>query len=265
MVGIGTTTRYANDVVPAAAFAAMMYPHQREYVEQCDVTAGSGVLEVDVGPGTVWAAGGMDEVTGATLTLPVNTSGQPRIDFITVFLDYTARVSTLASVTGQPGASPDPPVGGLSRSRGVAWHVPLAAVRVNSGQGVLSSGQIQDVRPGPWIAMDLLSPWFAYGGGYEVPQRRLTPDGTVELRGLVRTNDNLTSPVVQPIARLPYMWRPATQLIFPAPNSHTSAGTPYATTERIDVTYDGLVRPAYPENTVASAHWYSLTAIRFTP
>lgn len=263
-MGTGVSASYRYDgTISEAQWAVIGSPHQREYVEGCAVTAGTGTREVDIASGTVWTQNGYDTVSGATLTLAENTSGQPRKDYICAYVNYTTNDTALVAVTGTPAASPSPPVASLSRTAGIGWHVPLAEVDVASGVGVLSAGAVRDVRPGPWIEVTPTSPWSNYGGDWDTLAYRKHPDGRVELKGLVKTASALTSPLAQRFMVLPVMWRPAKDRMFAV--IAKDVGTSRIIAQRVDVQADGEVLQAFPDSTAASSErWVSLSGITFS-
>ena len=110
-MGTGVSASYRYDgTISEANWAVIGRPQQVEYVEGCAVTAGAGTREAVVASGTVWQGNGYDTVSGATLTLAENTSGQPRIDYICCYINWTTNDTALVVVQGTPAASPAAPV-----------------------------------------------------------------------------------------------------------------------------------------------------------
>lgn len=110
------------------------------------VTIATGTRLVTVGAGDCAASGLMvSNSTSQNVTLPANSSGNPRIDYIVVNIDWVADTATITSVTGSPGGSPVPPA--LVKTAGTQWQLPLARVTVASGAGQLAGGTVEDCRP----------------------------------------------------------------------------------------------------------------------
>jgi len=264
-MGVGVSASVGQvGTINAAQWGVLMGPTNRGYVEGCAVTAGGGTRQVPVASGRVWVANSYHDVSGATLSLPENTSGQPRRDYIALYFDWTSDAAVV-SLTGTPAAFPSPPVASLTSAAGSSWHVPLAEVRINSGDGVLPAGQVNDRRPGPWLEFDPQSPWGNYssvfGGGWATLAIRKDPFGDVHMRGLVATTSTITSPTSQTIIAMPLLWRPAKQEIF-AVSAKDASST--AEVGRVDVPADGTVSVRYPQSTTGT-RWYSLAGISFTP
>lgn len=261
-MGVGVSASYGFDgSVTEAQWAVIGAPTSRGYVEGAACTPGAGARSVVVAAGTVWALHGYHSVSGATLSLPENVSGQPRVDVVVLDVDYSADSASVVALAGTPAASPVAPA--LTQIAGLRWQVPLAHVSVAPGAGVLPVTALRDVRPGPWLPQTPASPWVAYGGGFRVPAVRVTHTGDVELRGVVRSASPMTSPFGQPLLTLPASWRPAAVEIFTVAASH--GAPPYHIGERVDVYPDGRVLPVYPYSTAGTTHWYSLTQITWTP
>lgn len=211
--GVSGSYRYSSNSLTESGHANA-FRHMPEYVDGCSVSAGSGAREVDVASGTVWALFGYDTVSGGTLTLAENVSGQSRIDTVVVECDYSGNDSQVTVVQGTPSAAPVPPT--LTRSPGVTWHVPLADVTVANGAGVLSSSDVSRVDPGSWRLLDLADGWSHYNGADDPIQRAARKlEGTrVHLRGRIKKSGTIGSG--EPLAELPYRWWPIKTLSFPA-------------------------------------------------
>lgn len=101
---------------------------------------------VSVAAGSAMAAGILvTNSASLNVSLAVNGSGNPRIDYVVVNINYTTDTATITSVTGAPNASPQPPA--LTRNAGTLWQIPLAKVTVNPGATQLGGGTVEDVRP----------------------------------------------------------------------------------------------------------------------
>lgn len=259
--GVSGSVGFAG-TVSEAEWATAQRPTNNGYVEGCAVTPGAGAREVTIASGRVWVAGTYHTVAGATLALAENTSGQPRVDVVALYVNWSADDAALVAVQGTPAASPAVPTGSLTATAGAAWHVPVAHVTVASGAGVLAASTIRDVRPGPWIEFTLESPWSDYGGEWERPAYRMTPAGDVELRGSAATSSTITSPRAQRFVNMPAGWRPARSEIFVVACNTPAEGV--AEFGRVDVGSGGDVRVANPPNTTGY-RWYSLSGVRFTP
>jgi hypothetical protein len=247
--------------INAAEWGIMMAPTNRGYVEGCAVTAGAGTRQVTVASGRVWVANSYHNVSGATLSLPENTSGQPRQDIVALHFDWATDAS-LVSVQGTPAASPTDPVASLASTAGSSWHVPLAAVLVSSGASVLSAGSVFDRRPGPWQERTPVSPWSNLGGGAATFAIRKDPLGDVHLRGAVATTSAISSPEAQPFITLPAQWRPALRENFVVTGRDNDLNP--AESGRVVIAPTGEVYVARPRTTTGT-RWYSLSGIYVTP
>lgn len=261
-MGTGVSASYGfTGTITEAQWAVVQRPTNRGYVEGCAPSVGGGTREAVIASGTVWVAGSYHTVSGATLTLAENTSGQARIDYVCLYVNYSTDDAALVVVQGTPSASPAPPTGSLTQTAGVGWHVPLAEVTVASGAGVLSASAVNDVRPGPWIDVTPLSPWANYGGAEEVLSMRMDPMGDVHLRGMVRTTSTVSSPSLPRFFWLPALWRPTARESFAVYAKDGSASVEVA---RVQVSPDGQVLALRPQTTTGE-RYYHLSGIRFTP
>jgi len=240
-----------------AQYAVAAAPLNRGHVEGCAATAGAGTREVTIASGVVRALGGYHTVSGATVTLAENTSGQVRYDRIVLRIDYSSNDAALTVITGTPGGS-DPE---MTQTAGTTWDVSLAVVRVASGAGALSDGVVYDRRVGLWTPRTPSSPWSNFGGNYAGLAIRQCPNGDVELRGMVTTTSTITSPEAQEFITLPTQWRPAARELFTVTARENATSRLDA---RVDVNTDGRVFVVNPSNTTGT-RWYSLGKIRFTP
>lgn len=113
-------------------------------------TVGTGTRLVNVGTGNAYAAGVLATSTAVTaVTLAANTSGQSRIDYVVLNIDWTGTQTTggtVTSVTGTPGSSPVAP--NLIQTAGTRWQIPLARVSVPNGATQLGNNSVEDARPG---------------------------------------------------------------------------------------------------------------------
>lgn len=123
------------------------------------VTASGGTRGLSIGTGEAYAAGvyAISNATG-TVTLATNTSGQARIDYVVLQIDWTLTQTTggtLTSVTGTPAATPVAP--NLTQTAGVKWQIPLARVTVGSDNATLT---IESV----WTAASVAQRPIPYNG-----------------------------------------------------------------------------------------------------
>lgn len=266
-MGTGVSASYGfTGTITEAQWAVVQRPTNRGYVEGCAPSVGGGTREAVIASGTVWVAGSYHTVSGATLTLAENTSGQARIDYVCLYVNYSTDDAALVVVQGTPSASPVPPTASLTQTAGVGWHVPLAEVTVASGAGVLSASAVNDVRPGPWIDVTLRSGWSHYGGDYHNGQRRMTPAGDVELRGLVQRSLSLDAD--NPVCDIPRGWRPLERESFSQighPKWEPDGRVGGEGLVRVDIRPDlGYVSVLYPDRTDAQTRWVTLSGIRWS-
>lgn len=108
------------------------------------VTATGTGLSVQVATGSAVAGGVWAEASTAhTLTASANTSGQPRLDRVMLTWDWVESTTYLEIVTGTPGNTTPP---APTQTLGTKWQLPLATLRIASGQTVLGAGDITDER-----------------------------------------------------------------------------------------------------------------------
>ena len=79
-----------------------------------------------------------------TLTVPDNTSGNPRIDRVVLEADWATQTVRLKILEGTPAASPSPPT--LTQVDGTLWQMSLAQVAVANGFTSISNSDITDER-----------------------------------------------------------------------------------------------------------------------
>lgn len=263
--GVSASVGFAG-TVNEAQWSSLGYPVNRGYVEGCAPTAGGGTREVTIASGSVWVAGTQHTVSGATLAMAENTSGQSRIDVVALEVDWTADDAALVVVQGTPAASPSAPLGSLDSDYGSSWHVPLAHVLVANGAGVLPSSAITDVRPGPWIAVTMQSGWSNYGSDYFDAKRRMTPAGDVELRGVVQRSLGLG--VDNPICDIPEGWRSLERMVWAqigTPNWEPDDRVGGEGLVRVDMRPEfGYMSVVRPNRTDAQVRWVSLDGIRWS-
>lgn len=114
------------------------------------VSVATGNRIVSVTSGRAVAANVYANSTASeSVTLDTNSSGNPRIDYIVLEIDWSLTAATggdVKFVKGTPGATPSAP--NLTRNAGVLWQIPLARVTVANGAGQLVAGNIEACAPG---------------------------------------------------------------------------------------------------------------------
>jgi hypothetical protein len=130
------------------------------------------------------------------------------------------------------------------------FYAGAANVATISGAGALALGGPATITSENWVAATLTNAWTNYGGIYEVAGYRKMADGTVMLRGLVKTGT-----VALAIFTLPVGYRPASASLW---QQLANLGTC-----RMDVGSDGTVKVASYISPGTSA-LVSLSGIRFS-
>jgi hypothetical protein len=130
------------------------------------------------------------------------------------------------------------------------FYAGAANVATISGAGALALGGPATITSENWVAATLTNAWTNYGGIYEVAGYRKMADGTVMLRGLVKTGT-----VALAIFTLPVGYRPAGASLW---QQLANLGTC-----RMDVGSDGTVKVASYISPGTSA-LVSLSGIRFS-
>ena len=156
-----------------------------------NVSASSGDRSVSVSSGMSNVGGVLVESDAVEiLQLPSNSSQYPRIDRVILRAVWSTASVQLTYRQGTPSTSPVPPA--LTRNPATQYEVALAEVRVEPGQGSLTSGNITRTNTPPatgfyYINSRAQSPDPADGAlVYYAPQRELmvgTPSGYVTLAG----------------------------------------------------------------------------------
>lgn len=264
-----TEGRYSTDTITEASHAKAAKHPSGDFFEGGAPTAGSGAREVDIAGGTVWALGATDTLSASTVSLPENTSGQPRVDTIVLTCDYTANDSAVGYVQGTPGANPVPP--SLNRSAGTTWQVPICDVTVANGAGVLPQSAIVDVRRGPWIPLTLIGNWYQYAAPWAVARRRVVGDH-IYFRGLIRTNAAINT-ITEPLVPVPYRFGWPERLILNRTAAHDNqsgftSGNPHTIADHARIDYfpddGGRLVWRYPiQGAAFTSRWISLDGVAF--
>ena len=141
-----TTYGFSTSQINEAQWASMNAPVVPEHVESGFVASpGAATREIDLTAGTALVAGTWTSLAADTVTLPANSSGNPRIDTVVLKIDWSANTGTLTYVQGTAAASPVAP--SLTRTAGTTWECPLADVYVADGATSFIAGNITDRRP----------------------------------------------------------------------------------------------------------------------
>ena len=107
----------------------------------------SGTRVMTIAAGTCMAAGiHFKETASQTVTLPANTSGQPRFDIVGLRFTWTADGGTVVpfSKQGTPSATPTSPK--PDRIPGNVYELVLALVYVRASVSTISSSDLYDMR-----------------------------------------------------------------------------------------------------------------------
>ena len=101
-------------------------------------------MNLYVYPGACMILGTFGRVTSSkTITIPANSSGNPRVDLIVARLDTTANEISAGVKTGTPAVTPAAPT--LTRTSGI-WEIALAQVAVANGASSITADLITDRR-----------------------------------------------------------------------------------------------------------------------
>lgn len=112
-------------------------------------TVATGTRLLSVSAGNAVAAGVLAESTAAeAVTLDANSSGNSRIDYIVLEIDWSGSSSTggdVKFVKGSPAVNPVPPA--LTQTPGTLWQIPLARMLVRNGVGQMAGADLELCRP----------------------------------------------------------------------------------------------------------------------
>lgn len=114
-----------------------------------------------------------------TKAIAANTSGNPRIDRVVLWLDPAANSITVSVITGTPGATPSPPA--LTQTDTANFAFPLAQVYVANGASTISAGNVTEERkyiPDRGVPTGVLTPF----AGATAPPGYLLADGSAVSR-----------------------------------------------------------------------------------
>lgn len=111
-----------------------------------EVFADSTGAQVKIHPGCAAIKGFYFQSTEQeTVTVAVNSSGNPRKDLVVLRLDTDADTITFAILPGTPAASPSPPTPTQDMDAGT-WELPLAEVRAEHGWLTIAADKVTDRR-----------------------------------------------------------------------------------------------------------------------
>lgn len=112
-------------------------------------TVATGTRVIDVASGYAVVCGVLVEVSATeTVTLDANSSGNSRIDYIVLEVDWSGSSATGGDVKFVKGtADPNPLPPALTQTEGTLWQMPLAKITVRNGVGQIADADLEDVRP----------------------------------------------------------------------------------------------------------------------